>query len=143
MIPTNQAAAAYNPGERMDTEPDDGAAAANEDVQQTVSTREETQTDENALTQMHTWRKWKTAIVEKVKAAKKLHKTRLRELLEQLVEIDRTLSENIDKDLLMEADELFNVIFKITYYDFPEHAVCNSPLTELTSEQPPLQHDQL
>ena len=32
MIPTNQAAAAYNPGERMDTEPDDGAAAANEDV---------------------------------------------------------------------------------------------------------------
>ena len=92
---------------------------------------------------MHTWRKWKTEIVEKVKAAKKLHKTRLRELLEKLVEIDRTLSENVDKDLLMEADELFNVIFKITYYDFPEHAVCNSPLTELTSEQTPLQHDQL
>ena len=92
---------------------------------------------------MHTWRKWKTEIVEKVKAAKKLHKTRLRELLEKLVEIDRTLSENVDKDLLMEADELFNVIFKITYYDFPEHAVCNSPLTELSSEQKPLQHDQL
>ena len=92
---------------------------------------------------MHTWRKWKTAIVERVKAAKNLNKTRLRELLEQLVEIDRTLSENIDKDLLMEADELFNVIFKITYYDFPEHAVCNTSLAELTSEQPPLQHDQL
>ena len=51
-----------------------------------------------------------------------------------MVEIDRTLSENIDKDLLMEADELFDVIFKITYYDFPEHAVCNTSLTELTSE---------
>ena len=31
MIPPT-AAAGYNPGERMDTEPDDAAAAANEDV---------------------------------------------------------------------------------------------------------------
>lgn len=46
-------------------------------------------------------------------------------------------------NLLLEADELFNIVFKITYYDEPEFAVCNQPFVELTSEQTPVEHANL
>ena len=35
------------------------------------------------------------------------------------------MSENPDKELLAEADELFNTIFKITYYDDQEFSISN------------------
>ena len=38
------------------------------------------------------WRKWKGRIVERVKAAAKLKKTRLNELFSTLLTIDKTLS---------------------------------------------------
>ena len=56
------------------------------------------------------------------------------------MDIDKTVSENPEKDLLIPADELFNQIFKITYYDDHEHAICNKPLTELSHENPPQPH---
>lgn len=70
-------------------------------------------------------------IVEKVKAAKHMKKGPMRELLDTLLAIDKTLSENPGSDLLVAGDELFNTVFKITYYDDPDHSVCNFPLSEL------------
>lgn len=55
----------------------------------------------------------------------------MRELLQLLISIDKTLSEHWDKLLLLEADELFNAIFKLTYYDDPDTAICNTPLDAL------------
>lgn len=49
-------------------------------------------------------------------------------------------------NLLLEADELFNIIFKITYYDDPEFAVCNTNLADLSTgsnQNVPLEHDKL
>jgi len=67
--------------------------------------------------------------MEKVKDAKKAKRSQLKELLAVLLSVDKTLSEHPDLALLLEADELFNIIFKITYYDDLEHAVCNANLS--------------
>lgn len=54
--------------------------------------------------------------------------------------MDKTLDENSEKALLLEADELFNVVFKITYYDDPETAICNTPLDSLVVDEKPQTH---
>ena len=77
---------------------------------------------------------------EKVQLAKKKNKTRMNELLDFLLTIDKTLSENMEMELLMDADELFNSVFRITYYEDPDHSICNTPLSFLSTENPPLQH---
>ena len=41
---------------------------------------------------MEHWRKWKGRIVERVRAAAKLKKTRLNELFSTLLTVDKTLS---------------------------------------------------
>lgn len=60
-----------------------------------------------------------------------------------LISIDLTLSEHGEKALLLEADELFNVVFKITYYDDPDTAICNAPLDALVVDQKPQAHADL
>ena len=55
-------------------------------------------------------------------------------MLELLLRIDKTLDAHQDKALLLEADELFNIVFKITYYDDPDTSVCNAPLSDLTTD---------
>ena len=89
---------------------------------------------------MHTWRKWKADLVVKVKAAKKMKKRDLQDLLAFLLKIDKTVGAHGEMQLLVEADELFNTVFKITYYE-AEHAVCNCALAELRAEQAPLTHE--
>ena len=77
---------------------------------------------------------------EKVQQAKKKNKTQMNALLDFLLAIDKTLSENQELELLMDADELFNSVFKITYYDDPDYSICNTPLTQLSTQHPPLPH---
>ena len=67
----------------------------------------------------------------------------MKELLQLLLSIDKTLSENQDKNLLLEADELFQIVFKITYYDDPETCICNTPLTSLSTDSTPETHEEL
>ena len=45
--------------------------------------------------------------------------------------IDKTLSESPGNELLVQGDELFNAIFKITYYGATEHSACNTTLAEI------------
>ena len=92
------------------------------------------------LSQKTTWKKWKMQLDEKVQQAKKKNKTQMNALLDFLLTIDKTLSENQELELLMDADELFNSVFKITYYDDPDHSICNTPLTQLSTQNPPLPH---
>ena len=40
----------------------------------------------------------------------------MKALLDTLLGIDKVLNDNPGNELLMEADELFNNVFKITYY---------------------------
>lgn len=70
----------------------------------------------------------------------------MKKLLAVLLSVDKTLSEHPDLKLLLEADELFNIIFKITYYDDLEHAVCNADLSkDLIAGKPhrPIEHSKL
>lgn len=98
--------------------------------------------DSEPLSNEHTWRKWKVEIVEKVKAAKNMKKGPMRDLLDTLLAINKTLSENPGNDLLVAGDELFNVVFKITYYDDPDHSICNIPLPGLeTASMLPESHE--
>ena len=48
--------------------------------------------------------------------------------------VDKTLSENSEMQLLEEADELFGIIFKVTFYDAPKYAVSNCETSELKLE---------
>ena len=86
--------------------------------------------DNEGLTKEHTWIKWKVNLLVKVKACAKLNKARLGELLNTLLTIDKTLWENEDKGLLLEAEEFFSLIFKITYYDDPDYSICNMGFAE-------------
>jgi len=56
----------------------------------------------------------------------------MKDLLSSLLTVDKTLSANKEKALLLEADELFNIVFKLTYYDDVETCICNAPLSALT-----------
>ena len=60
----------------------------------------------------------------------------MQELLAELLSIDKTLDGPGAEEILVQADELFNVIFKITYYDDEDHAVSNSPLGEIDKPWP-------
>ena len=93
----------------------------------------------------NSWTAWKTDIAAKVKAAKKQKKAPLQELLDSLLVVDKSVSENPDKGLLVEADELFNTIFKITYYDDQEFSISNQQVTGFSSteSQVILSHDQI
>ena len=85
---------------------------------------EELAADED-LTQEHTWRKWKVKVMNQVKAAAKLKRTRLRELLSTLLTIDKMLDEHKEKALLKSAEDFFSMMFKITYYDDPDFSISN------------------
>ena len=77
------------------------------------------------LTQEDTWRKWKVIVMNQVKAASKLKKKCLRELLSSLLTIDKMLDEHKEKALLKSAEDFFSMMFKITYYDDPDFSICN------------------
>ena len=54
-------------------------------------------------------------------------------LFQLLLSIDRTLSVHVEKALLLEADELFSIVFKVSYYDDPDTVICNTPLDALVA----------
>ena len=103
-------AALQSPSPAAQDQQNDSAQAVEEDKEDSTQVEEvveeekivydeEVAADED-LSQEHTWRKWKVKVMNQVKAAAKLKRTRLRELLSTLLTIDKMLDEHKEKALL-------------------------------------------
>ena len=107
-----------------------------------VEVESEKSDDENETSEeltQETWQAWKFRVIEKVKAVGKQDKGHLLALLNTLLEINKTLGRNPDKQLLNEAEEFFSLVFKITYYSM-QNPICNQPISQA---QKPLRNSKI
>ena len=95
-----------------------------------------------AEAKLKTWRDFKKEITEKVKELKDDAPETIAALEAVLDELDHKAEQDTSYSLLKEADELFGVIFRLTYYDDLMYSVANAPLDELDGLAP-VSHEKL